>query len=80
MKLAAVLAVAATFAIPAAAANPPRVVLGIDARTIELGTRLAWFDPAHARDPAGPEGVLARSAIRHLERSRPDRSKLALGG
>jgi hypothetical protein len=77
MKLAAVLAVAATFAIPAAAANPPRVVLGIDWND-RTGTRLAQFDPRTLAIQPGRKVLLAGHTSPWA--FSPDRTKLALGG
>jgi hypothetical protein len=77
MKLAAVLAVAATFAIPAAAAKAPHVVLGIDWND-RTGTRLAHVDPRTLAIQPGRKVLLAGHTSPWA--FSPDRTKLALGG
>jgi hypothetical protein len=77
MKLAAALAVAATFAIPAAAAKAPHVVLGIDWND-RTGTRLAQFDPRTLAIQPGRKVLLAGHTSPWA--FSPDRTKLALGG
>jgi len=77
MKLAVVLAVAATLVLPAAAAKAPRAVLGIDWND-RTGTRLARIDPATLAIQPGRKVLLAGHTSPWA--FSPDRTKLAFGG
>ncbi len=77
MKLAAVLAVAATLGLPAAAATRPQPVLGIDWND-RTGTRLARFDPGTLAIQPGRKVLLAGHTSPWA--FSPDRTKLVFGG
>src|SRR6266511_3918488 len=77
MKLAVVLAVAATLVLPAAAAKAPPAVLGIDWND-RTGTRLARIDPTTLAIQPGRKVLLAGHTSPWA--FSPDRTKLAFGG
>jgi hypothetical protein len=77
MKLAAVLAVAATLGLPAAAARGPQPVLGIDWND-RTGTRLARIDPETLAIQPGRKVLLAGHTAPWA--FSPDRTRLVFGG
>ena len=77
MKLAAVLAVAATLGLPAAAAKAPQPVLGIDWND-RTGTRLVRVDPETLAIQPGRKVLLAGHTSPWA--FSPDRTKLVIGG